>query len=716
MNSLDNTSRRSFLRGGAATGGALVLGFYLPGLAGAMGEEGAAAAGFNPNAFVRIGKDNIVTVIVGRSEMGQGVLTSLPQIVAEELDADWSKVRWEQSPAAPEYARPGIPIMITGGSFSVRSSWEPLRRAGATARAMLVAAAAETWKTDPAALRTENSMVVGPGGKRLSYGELAEKAAGMPVPNDVPLQHPKDFKIVGRSVKRLDTPAKVDGSARFGLDVRLPGMLTAVALKSPAIGAQVIRFNGEKAKAAAGVKAVVPISNGIAVVADTYWHALKASELVEIEWGEGTLVGRSSDDLKATLEQAAKLEGIPARTEGNAEAAKPAKSIRAAYHLPYLAHACLEPMNCTAWVKADEVEVWVGTQAQTAVQQNAAAITGLKPEQVKVHTLFLGGGFGRRAAQDFVNAAVEASKAVGAPVKVVYSREQDMKAAYYRPISYTEVSGGVDASGNPVVVQAKVVVPSLAEASGFKRLIRPDGVDRVAVEGLGDMAYEIPNIQVDWIKHDFGVPIWFWRSVGATHNTFVTETFMDELAALAGKDPYEFRRALLEKQPRLRAVLDLAAEKAGWREPLPKGVGRGIACVEVFGGWTAQVVEASVQDGHPRVHRVVCAVDCGRAVNPEQVKAQMESSIVFALTAALYSRITFKDGKVEQGNFDDYPVLRMSEAPRIDVHLVASQEDPGGVGEPGTPPTAPALANALFQATGKRIHSLPLALHDLKSA
>jgi isoquinoline 1-oxidoreductase beta subunit len=372
----------------------------------------------------------------------------------------------------------------------------------------------------------------------------------------------------------------------------------------------------------------------------------------------------------------------------------------------------MEPMNCTAWVKPGEVEVWVGTQAQTAVQQNAAAIADLKPAQVKVHTTFLGGGFGRRAAQDFVTAAVEVSKAVGVPVKVIYSREEDMRAAYYRPISYTEISGGVDAAGNAVMVRAKIVVPSLAEATGFKRLIRPDGVDRVAVEGLADMVYSIPNVQIDWIEHDFGVPIWFWRSVGATHNTFVTETFMDEMAALAGKDPYAFRHGLLEKQPRLRAVLDLAADKSGWSKPLPKGVGRGIACVEVFGSCTAQVVEASLQDGKPYVNRVVCAVDCGRAINPDQVKAQMESSIIYALTAALHSQITFKDGKVEQGNFHDYPVLRMSEAPKIEVHLVVSEQDPGGVGEPGTPPTAPALANALFQVTGKRIHTLPLSLQS----
>jgi isoquinoline 1-oxidoreductase beta subunit len=715
VNPIEKPSRRAFLQGSAAASAALMLGFYLPDAVRGAADDSAKPAGFKPNAFIRIGKDNVVTVIVGSSEMGQGVLTSLPQIVAEELDADWSKVRWEQAPAHPDYNRAGMQIMLTGGSWSVRSNWDILRKAGASARALLVAAAAEIWKVDPSTLRTDRSMVFGPDGKHLTYAQLAEKAATMPVPKDAPLQDPREFKIVGKSVRRLDTPPKVDGSARFGIDVVLTGMLNAVVIKAPALGAQVNRFNADKARAAPGVKAVVPISDGLSVVADTYWHARKAAELVEIEWGEGTLIGRSSSDLAATLEQATKLDGIPARREGDVGTARPARVISAGYHLPYLAHACMEPMNCVAWVKPQEVEVWTGTQAQTAVQQTAAAAAGLDPEQVKVHTVFLGGGFGRRAAQDFVLAAVETSKAVGAPVKVIYSREEDMRAAYYRPLSYTQISGGVDATGAAVMVQAKVVVASLAEATGFKRLIRPDGVDRVAVEGLADMPYDIPNIKIDWVKHDFGIPVWFWRSVGATHNTFVTETFIDELATLAGKDPYQFRHALLDKQPRLRAVLDLAADKAGWGKPPPKGVGRGIACVAVFGGWTAQVVEASLEGGRPRVQRVVCATDCGRAVNPEQVRAQMESSIIFALSAALYGRITFKGGKVEQGNFDDYPVLRMQETPKIEVHLAASEEKPGGVGEPGTPPTAPALANALFQLTGKRIRTLPLSLHTLSA-
>ncbi len=606
--------------------------------------------------------------------------------------------------------------MITGGSWSVRSSWEVLRKAGATARTMLIAAAAEQWGVDPRMLRTERSTVIAPSGRRIKYGGLAEHAMQVPVPTEVKLKDPRDFAIVGQPVRRLDTPEKVSGEAQFGIDVQLPGMLTAVVLRAPALGAQMLAMQADKAKAAPGVTAVVPISGGVAVVADGYWNARKASALVEVQWGEGTLVGRSSAELRATMEEAAKLEGIVARKEGDVSAAQPAKTVAARYHLPYLAHAAMEPMNCTAWVKPDAVEVWVGTQAQTAIQQNAAAIAGVKPEQVKVHTTFLGGGFGRRAAQDFVNAALEVSKAVGAPVKVIYSREDDTRGAYYRPISYTEMTGGIDSSGQPVMIKGKLVVPSLAESTGFRRLIRDDGIDRVAVEGLGDMPYEIKNLKIDWVKHDFGIPIWFWRSVGATHNTFVTETFIDEMAHAAGQDAYAFRRKLLAKHPRHLGVLDLAADRAGWGKPLPAGVGRGIAVVECFGGWTAEVAEVSVADGRLKVHRVVCAVDCGRVVNPQQVEAQMQSAIIYALSGALYEHITFDNGQVEQGNFDDYPVVRMLDAPKIEVHIVKSSENPGGVGEPGTPTAAPAVANALFAATGKRIRDLPFSLHDLSKA
>ncbi|HZP92353.1 MAG TPA: xanthine dehydrogenase family protein molybdopterin-binding subunit [Burkholderiales bacterium] len=714
MNVID-LNRRQFLQVSATAGGAFVLGIYWPAAGRAMNEEaGAAADAFRPNAFIRIDRNNVVTVVVGRSEMGQGVLTSLPQIVAEELDADWDKVRWQQSPAHPDYSRPGTPIMITGGSASVRTAWEPLRKAAAAARAMLLTAAAQTWGVDAAQLRTEKSAVIGPDGRRLRYGELAAKAAQLPVPQEVRLKDPQAFRIVGQSVKRLDTALKVKATAAFGLDVTLPGMLTAAIARPAAIGATVKSFNAQRAMQVPGVKRVVQVSAGVVVVADNYWAAKKGKDALEVEWdANGTLLGRSSNDIRASMEEAAKRDGINARREGDVASVTPAKSTSAVYDLPFLAHACMEPMNCTAWVRPERVDVWTGTQAQTAVQQNGAAIAGLKQEQIFVHTAFLGGGFGRRAAQDFVISAIEASKAVGAPVKLVYSREDDMKAAYYRPVSYTEISGGVDEKGEPVMLKAKVVVPSLAEFSGFKRLLRSDGVDRVAVEGLADMPYHIPNLHVDWVNYGPGIPIWFWRSVGATHNTFVTETFIDELAQLSGRDPLEFRLSLLAERPRHSAVLRLAAEKAGWGSPLPAGRARGIAVVECFAGWTAEVAEVSIEKGKPRVHRVVCAADCGRAINPEQVRRQMESAIVYALSAALYGQITFKDGMVEQSNFDDYPVLRMNETPQIEVHLVESTEDPGGVGEPGTPTLAPAVANALARLTGKRIHTLPLSKIDL---
>jgi isoquinoline 1-oxidoreductase subunit beta len=701
-----NESRRDFFKSSAALGGGLVLGFYLPESTDMAHAADAAKDAFAPNAFIRITKDNVVTLITGNSEMGQGVMTSLPQIIADELDADWSKIRYEQGGASPAFFRPGVQAQITGGSWSVRANFKQLRQAGAAARQMLVSAASEVWGVDASQLKTENGYVIGPGGKRASYGELVDAARTMEVPKEPKLKDPKDWKIIGQNVKRLDTPAKVNGSAKFGMDVDLPGMLTAVVARAPVFNAQVKSFNADKAKAIKGVKQVVQISSGVAVVAEGFWPAKQGRDALEIEWS--SVAGTSTSEMQSSLKSAAQRSGLVARKEGDVTTVQPAKTIEAKYDQPYLAHACMEPMNCTAWVKPDGVELWVGTQAQTNNQTNAATIAGVKPEQVKVNTMFLGGGFGRRAVQDFVASATEISKAVNAPVKLVYTREDDMRSGYYRPISYTELTGGLDDKGNAVLIKGKIVVPSLAEFSGFKRLLREDGIDRVAVEGLADMAYGVPNILVDWVNYGPSVPIWFWRSVGATHNTFAMESFIDEMAHAAGKDPFEFRRALLDKHPRHKGVLELAAQKAGWGTPPPKGVGRGIALVECFGGWTAQVAEVSVDNGKPKVHRVVCAADCGVAVNPEQVKAQMESAIIYALSAVLYGQITFQDGKVDQGNFDSYPVVRMNETPKIEVHIVPSTEPPGGVGEPGTPPLAPAVANAIFAASGKRIRSLPI--------
>jgi isoquinoline 1-oxidoreductase subunit beta len=707
--------RRDFLKVSAATGGGMLLSLALPAISGvaralAAGPQGAAS--FAPNAFIRIGADDTVTVIVGKSEMGQGVLTSLPMIVAEELEADWSKVRFQQAPVDPAYNRPGSNAMVTGGSTSVRTSWEQLRKAGATAREMLLAAAAETWKVDKASCRAENGVVIHTSGKRLSYGRLADTAARMPVPREPRLKDPKDFKLIGKPLKRLDSPGKVNGTAQYGMDVKLPGLLTALVARSPVVGGKVASFDAEKARAVPGVKRVVQIADGVAVVADGFWAASRGRDALLIKWDEGPLAGLSTEAIRKAFADAAQHEGVVARRVGDPGSVKAAKTVEAVYELPYLAHACMEPMNCTAWVKPDGVELWTGTQSQTFARDLAAKIAGVKPEQVQVHTMMLGGGFGRRSAQDFVAEAVQISKAVKAPVKLVFTREDDTRGHYYRPATYTRLSGGLDPSGHPLFLKARLVAPSLAAFTGFTRLVE-DGVDRGAVEGLRNWPYAVPHLHIDWVKNDPGVPIWFWRSVGASHNTFVTESFIDELAHAAGKDPFEFRHALLEQHPRHRAVLELAAERAGWGKPLPKGRARGIAVVEAFGSWTAQVAEVSLAQSKVRVHRVVCAADCGTVVNPDTVKAQMQSAIVFGLSAALYEAITFKDGRVEQGNFGDYPVLRMNEMPEIEVVLAESKEPPGGVGEPGTPPIAPAVCNAVFALTGKRIRSLPLSQHKL---
>jgi isoquinoline 1-oxidoreductase beta subunit len=707
-----NSERREFLKRSTAFGGVALLAFHLPAISRAADDE--VIEDFIPNAFIRVSNDNSVTVIVGRSEMGQGILTSLPQIIADEMDADWDTVGYQQSPTHADYNRPGVPIMITGGSRTIRSSYQAMRRAGATARAMLVAAAAQQWNVNAASCVARNSVVYGPSGKKARFSELAARAASIPVPSGVALKDAKEFTLIGKSVKRLDTSAKVAATASFGIDVQVPGMLTAQIERAPAIGATVESFDDSGPLAVPGVNAVVQISSGVVVVAKDYWSAKKGRDKLVVNWGgNGTLLGRSSDGLESVMEDAAKREGLVARNEGDiSRAPRPVKKVRASYHLPYLAHACMEPLNCTAWVQDDRVDIWVGSQSQTVAQRNASALTGVPVERVFVHTQFLGGGFGRRAAQDFVVAAVETSKVLGVPVKLVYSREDDMRAGYYRPISYTEIEAGVDAKGVVTGLEAKVVVPSLAEYSGFKAIFRKDGIDRVAVEGLADMPYDIENLHVRWMNYGHGIPIWFWRSVGATHNAFVTETFIDELAHAANRDPLEFRLAMLGHQPRHTAVLKLAAKNAGWGSPLPEGHARGIAVVHCFGGWTAEVAEVSIENGQPRVHRVVCAVDCGRAINPEGVVRQMESSIVYALSAALYGKITFSDGMVEQGNFDDYPVLRMNETPEIEVHVVDSEEVPGGAGEPGTPTAAPAVANALFALTGERIHSLPLSDYE----
>lgn len=587
---------------------------------------------------------------------------------------------------------------------------------------MLLTAAAETWKVDPATCRTENSQVIhSDSQRRLSYGELVEKASTLPPPQNVTLKDPKDFKIIGTAIKRLDTPDKTNGKAIFGLDVNAPGMLVAVVARPPVFGGKLKSFNADKAKAVPGVRHVVEIERGVAVVADGFWPAKLGREALEIVWDEGPQAMLDSRTQRDQYAELASKPGAVARKEGDAGAAlgNAAKKLEAIYDLPYLAHAPMEPLNCVADVRADGCEIWTGTQFQTVDRDAAARDTGLKPEQVKLHTTLLGGGFGRRAVFDshFVLEAVQTSKAVKAPVKVVWTREDDIRGGFYRPRAYHTVSAGLDADGKLAAWQQRIVCQSFAVGTMFESAVVKNGVDGTAVEGAADLPYDIPNLLVEWQQAPGGVPVHFLRSVGHTHTAFVVETFLDELAHAAGKDPYEFRRALLDKQPRHKRVLEFVAEKAGWGKPLPDGRGRGLAVHEAFGSYVAQVAEVSIsKESRLRVHRVVCAVDCGPVVNPDTVRAQMEGGIVFGLSATLHGEITFENGRVRQRNFHDYPVLRMHEMPEIEAHIVPSEDKMGGVGEPGVPPVAPAVANAVFALTGKRLRHLPIRAADLKTA
>jgi len=710
MSTNTSTTRRDFLKGSAAATGALVIGFTLP-MTSRFGQAAAAAsgaaAGFAPNAFLRIAPNGQVTVICGLSEMGQGVHMGIATLVAEELDADWKSVKLEQAPVDKAYNNPLFGMQATGGSTAIRGHYEPMRKAGATAREMLVAAAAAQWGVDAASCRTQDGRVMGPDGKSAGYGELAAAAAKLPVPQNPTLKDAKDFRIIGKGLTRIDTPAKVNGSADFGIDVKLPGLLTAVMVHAPVPGAKIVSVDDAAAKAIPGVKQIVQIPQGVAVLAEGYWTALKGRDALVVKWDDGPLGSLSSAGISKLLTDATTKPGVVARSEGDVSVAV-AKTIEAVYEAPYLAHACMEPMNCTAWVRAGEAEVWAPTQGPGPHQGIVAQLTGLPPEKVQVHTTYLGGGFGRRFAPDFVIASTLISKAAGAPVKLVYTREDDMRAWFYRPASVTRFTAGLDAAGNPVSFTARVASPALSIAAGFAKEL-PKGIDEAAVEGISDMLYAFPNMRVEYARAEPGVQPWFWRSVGHSQNVYFIEAFIDEVAAAAGKDPVEFRRALLAKQPRLRGVLDLAAEKAGWGSPLPKGVHRGVAITNCFGSFVAQVAEISMDaSGKPRVHRIVAAVDCGRTVNPDIIHRQVEGAVVYGLSAALHEKITFKDGRVEQSNFDDYPMLRMDAMPRVDVHIVPSKEAPGGIGEPGLPPATPAVVNAMFAATGKRIRTLPI--------
>ena len=711
-----HVTRRAFIK----TGAGLVIGFSLPPRL--VPAPRRAEAPFAPNAWVRVGTDGIVTLTVDKSEMGQGSQTGLAMILAEELEADWSKVRLGP---VPENAAGWSRRMSTGGSTAVRTSWDPLRKAGATARAMLITAAAEAWKVDRTTCRAENGAVVHePSGRRLPYGKLATRAARLAVPTDAPLKDPKNFRLLGRRVPRLDTPSKVDGSATFGIDVTVPGMLVASIERCPVFGGRIKRHDATKAKALPGVRAVVELEGspwtgqggawgvgcaaGVAVVADTYWHAFQGRKALEIEWDEGEATSLDSDGIRAMLARRAEQPAVEARKDGDAATALAgaARRVDAVYEVPFLHHATMEPMNCTAHVRADGCDVWAPTQNQTRAQEVTAELAGLPKETVRIHTTFLGGGFGRRLEPDFVSEAVRVSQAVGAPVKVIWTREDDVRHGFYRPASHNRFAAGLDGAGNPIAWSHRVVAPPILLKFGPLE----KGLDRTLVDGAQNLPYGIPNILVDQVAVDLlPIPRGFWRSVGISHNAFVTECFFDEVAAAAGKDPYQLRRALLADRPRHRRVLDLAADKAAWGTPLPAGRGRGIALAEWEPTVCAQVAEVTVEsDGSVRVHRVVCAVDCGPTVNVGQIEAQMEGGIVYGLTAALYGEITIAQGRVKQGNFDDYPMLRLREMPRVEVYIVPSSEKQGGIGEPAVGPIAPAVCNAIFAATGKRIRKLPI--------
>jgi len=717
--------RRDFLKTGAALGGGLLLSLYVPewALADTAREAtplSATPATFAPNAFVRIGADNIVTVIVNKSEMGQGVYTSLPMMVAEELEADWSKVRYESAPVDAVYNHPVFGIQMTGGSTSTASEWDRFRQAGATARVMLIGAAAKNWKVDPASLRAENGYVINPAtGARASFGSLADVAATMTPPKDVPLKDPKDFKLIGKPTRRLDTPDKVNGAAQFGLDVAIPGMMTVLIARAPVFGGKVLSFNADKTKAVPGVKDVLQIPSGVAVIANGFWPAKQGRDKLEISWDDGPNAALSTTGMREQFAALAKTPGLVARKVGDPAKAltTAAKTITAEFEVPYLAHASMEPLNCVVDLRSDRCEIWTGTQFQTGDRAAAAATAGLKPEQVEIHTTMLGGGFGRRAnpANDFVVEAVQVAKAAKVPVKVVWTREDDTRGGYYRPMWYDRFVGGIDEKGNPLVWTHTIVGQSILAGTPFEAFLVKDGIDGTSVEGAADLLYGIPNLQVDLHTPKIGVPVLWWRSVGHSHNGFAVEAFFDELAHAGGKDPYELRRALLANQPRMRGVLELAAQKGDWGKKLPAGRARGIATHFSFDSYVAQVAEVSVdKQGAVRVHRMVCAVDCGRVVNPDSVKAQMEGGIIFGLTAALKSEITLDHGRVQQRNFHDYQMLRINEAPQMEVYIVPSTEKPTGVGEPGVPPVAPALANAIFAATGKRIRKLPILKVDLR--
>ncbi|MGP8439103.1 molybdopterin cofactor-binding domain-containing protein [Paraburkholderia fungorum] len=723
-------SRRTFLKAaGAVAAVGLTIGFEWAG----TGRRALAAtmpdATFAPNAFLRVAPDNSVTVIAKHVEMGQGAYTGIATIVAEELDANWQDVRVESAPAdAKRYANLAFgTIQGTGGSSAMANSWMQLREAGAKARAMLVSAAAAQWQVPTSELTTlDGSVHHAATNRTATYGSLASAAARLPVPDTVALKSPKDFRLIGQQVPRVDVPAKTNGTAQFTLDVTFPGMLVALLQRPPLFGATVKSFDASAAKAVPGVVSVVQVPGGVAVVAKGFWAAKQGRDALKIEWDDSAAEKRSSDAIMAEYRQLAEQPGASARKDGDATQAiaGAAKKISATYTFPYLAHAPMEPLDAVVKLTADSCEIWAGDQFQTVDQGNAARTAGLDPQQVKIHTLYAGGSFGRRAntRSDYIVEAVSIAKALGAngtPVKLQWTREDDIHGGLYRPMYFHKLDAGLTADGKLVGWRHRIVGQSILAGTPFASVMVKNGIDSTSVEGAANVAYAIPNLSVELTTTQTGVPVLWWRVVGSSHTAFAVEAFIDEAAHAAGKDPFAFRRDLLAHEPRMRGVLELAAQKAGWdpAKPLPKGRGRGIAVAEAFKTFVAQVAEVSVdKDGNVKVERVVCAVDCGTPINPDVIAAQMEGGIGFGLGAALHSAITLKDGKVEQNNFDGYQVLRFAEMPKVEVHIVQSGEAPTGVGEPGVAPVGPAVANAIFAATGRRIQSLPFPVAAEKSA
>ncbi len=709
-----NPSRRKFLKESVALMGGLVIGFYLPTQGGrAYAAEAPAKQVYPPDAFIHIAPDDSITIVVNKSEMGQGVYTSLPMLIAEELEADWSRISVVSAPVGAVYNHTGFGMQLTGGSSSIPSSWEQMRRVGASARILLVRAAAQQWGVPESECHAGNSRVIHAGsGREASYGALADAAAKLPLPNDVVLKSPKDFKIIGKPMKRLDTPAKINGTAQFGLDVYLPGILTVLVARSPVFGGKVKSFDATEARKLPGVQGVYQVPTGIAVAASGFWPAKTARDLLVIEWDEGPGAALTTTKMVAEYLALAGQPGLVARKDGDTVQGfrKAHKSVTAEYEVPYLAHAAMEPLNVVVDLKPDRCVIWTGTQMQTMDCAMAAKTAGLKPEQVQIHTTFLGGGFGRRAnpRSDFVIEAVQVAMAVGKPVKVVWTREDDTRGGYYRPMWADHIEAGIAKDGKPLAWKHTIVGQSIVADTPFEGFMTHNGIDATSVEGASTLPYMIPNLQVELHSTKNAVPVQWWRSVGHSHTAFVVETMVDELAHLAGKDPVAYRMAMLPAASRYRGVLQLAADKAGWgRKKLPAGHAYGVAVHQSFNSYVAQIAEVSLDSGKIRVHRVVAAVDCGMIVNPDGIHQQIEGAIVFGLSAALHGAITLEKGRVMQSNFNDYPPLRYSEMPLVEVHIVASSEPPTGIGEPGTPPIAPAVANAVFRLTGKRMRRMP---------